>query len=124
MSMEERKKEFEQKVEAFRNVYPVEMIKDFCAYWTEHNEGGKKMRFEMEKIFNISRRLGTWKRNTERFSGVAPTATAYTPTKAKTTANEDEWVRRWYSKSKEDAEKPQPTKQGMGDLIRKKLYGK
>ena len=38
------------------------MLKEFFEYWTEHNEKGKKMRFEYSKNqpFNVSRRLATW----------------------------------------------------------------
>jgi len=46
--------------------YPKENLKDFYDYWSEHNEpvrSNTKMRFEMEKIFNIGRRLGTWFKN-------------------------------------------------------------
>jgi hypothetical protein len=37
-------------------------------YWTEHNPGGKKMRFEMQKVFDIHRRILTWKRNQTNFN--------------------------------------------------------
>ena len=38
------------------------MLSDFFEYWTEHGEKDKKMRFEKEKSFGISRRLSTWLR--------------------------------------------------------------
>lgn len=40
----------------------LEIIK-FKNYWTEKNPGGKKERWEMQKVFDPSRRLGTWFRN-------------------------------------------------------------
>ena len=39
------------------------MLKQFTDFWTESNEGGKKMRFEMQQTFDISRRLAKWKSN-------------------------------------------------------------
>jgi hypothetical protein len=45
------------------------MLIEFRDYWTEHNDNGKKMRFEYAKNqpFNVSRRLATWsKRNQEK----------------------------------------------------------
>jgi len=62
-SIEERSAAFYQKLAAFVDVYGKEMTREFYNYWTEHNEGGKKMRFELAKNqpFNITRRLITWK---------------------------------------------------------------
>ena len=64
--LEERKKSFQHYCQEFISVeYKMELVENFVDYWTEHNEGGKKMRFEMAKNqpFNIKRRLATWKRN-------------------------------------------------------------
>ena len=36
------------------------MLNKFCDYWTELNRSETKMRFEMEKTFEISKRLATW----------------------------------------------------------------
>ena len=47
-----------------------EMLNDFYYYWTEMNEGGRKMRFEKEKVFDVKRRLMTWKRNSVKFGTV------------------------------------------------------
>ena len=40
----------------------------FVSYWTEPNASGKKQRWQLEKTFDVKRRLGTWLRNTSRFS--------------------------------------------------------
>jgi len=40
-----------------------EQINNFIYYWTESNEGGKKMKFEMQKTFDIKRRLVKWRDN-------------------------------------------------------------
>ena len=40
-----------------------EEVRKFYEYWTEHGDNDKKMRFEKEKTFGISRRLKTWNNN-------------------------------------------------------------
>ena len=39
------------------------ILKDFVMYWTESNENGNKMKFEMQKTFDINRRLQRWVKN-------------------------------------------------------------
>jgi hypothetical protein len=64
----ERKIEFGQKVKVYSNKYPEPMLRDFFYYWTERNEKGQKMRFEMEKVFDIKRRLATWNSRQKTFT--------------------------------------------------------
>lgn len=68
LTLDERIQEFTNKVTKIGHNLSKELLTEFIDYWTEHNEGGIKARWEMQKIFNISRRLGTWKRNSERFN--------------------------------------------------------
>lgn len=49
------------------NGFPESMKEDFVNYWTEANPKGK-MRFEFQKIFEISRRLATWKKNADKIA--------------------------------------------------------
>lgn len=56
---------FKEKLKPYLDKYGRGMLNDFYMYWTEHNEHGKKMRYEMQKTFDIPRRLATWKRNDE-----------------------------------------------------------
>lgn len=48
--------------------YGKELVRDFYDYWREKNASGKKMRFEMEKVFNIEMRIGRWARNNKKFA--------------------------------------------------------
>ena len=74
MELEERKKSFYQKVGTiYSDFYKKELLLEFCEYWTEHNEGGKKMRFEMQKVFDLNRRVKTWYRNSIKFNGQSVT---------------------------------------------------
>ena len=42
--------------------------KDFFEYWTEHGTNDKKMRFEKEKSFGMSRRVSNWLKNKNKFT--------------------------------------------------------
>lgn len=44
-------------------------MKKFTAYWTEPNGSGKKERWELEKTFEVRRRLATWISNATRRQG-------------------------------------------------------
>jgi len=41
----------------------------FVSYWTEKNKSGTQGRWEMQKTFEVKRRLGTWFRNIQEFKG-------------------------------------------------------
>jgi hypothetical protein len=43
-------------------------VKAFKNYWSEKNRSGTKQRWEMEKTFELSRRLSTWFRNAQKFN--------------------------------------------------------
>lgn len=43
-------------------------IDKFVSYWTELNPSGTKQRWQMEKTFEIQRRLATWFRNVRNFN--------------------------------------------------------
>lgn len=60
--LESRKQAFKLKVIDYKNSYCIDMLKDFFEYWSEHGENDRKMRFEKQKSFGISRRLSTWKK--------------------------------------------------------------
>lgn len=70
-NIEVRKQEFINSVNSFKE-YPESTLTAFCEYWTEHNEGGLKMRFEMEKVFDKARRLKTWTSKQNKFSKPSP----------------------------------------------------
>lgn len=67
-SLDERKLSFKNSLEPFLAEYGKVMLNAFFKYWTEKNENGKKMRFESERFFEISKRLITWKNNEIKFN--------------------------------------------------------
>lgn len=65
-STEERAKIFMGKIAESIDIYPKDMLRAFYDYWTEMNEGGRKMRFEMEKVFDLKKRLKKWSDNNNK----------------------------------------------------------
>ena len=62
-----RKQDFRTSISKFikdnPNKYPKQLYIDFEEYWSEHGDKDKKMRFEKEKTFGLSRRLSSWSKN-------------------------------------------------------------
>ena len=56
-------------VSAFKELYSVEMLEAFVDYWTEPNKSKTKLRYELQKTFDVSRRLKTWSKNESKFGG-------------------------------------------------------
>jgi len=42
---------------------------EFLDYWTEMNPGGRKQRWELERVFDLKRRYQTWLKNHKRWTG-------------------------------------------------------
>jgi hypothetical protein len=61
ISIIDRKLKFYDTLKPFLETYDRDLIRAFYDYWTEHGEKDKKMRFEKEKSFGLSRRLANWK---------------------------------------------------------------
>lgn len=62
-SLDERKKEFQLSIQPYVNEYGAENCNDFYEYWTEPGRSGTKMRFEMQKTWDVKRRLQRWCKN-------------------------------------------------------------
>lgn len=58
---------FLMEVSAFKELYSVEMLEAFIDYWTEPNKSKTKLRYELQKTFDIARRLKTWSKNESKF---------------------------------------------------------
>mgnify|MGYP003148600101 CR=1 FL=1 len=48
--------------------FNIDLKENFCQYWCERNSSKTKMRFEMEKIFDIKKRLARWKSNDSKWN--------------------------------------------------------
>jgi hypothetical protein len=58
--IEIRSEDFKNSIKPFIEKYSVEMCRAFFEYWSEPNPSKTKMRFELQKTWEISRRLNTW----------------------------------------------------------------
>ncbi len=63
LNLSKRKNNFMESLRPFVEVYGADMINDFYSYWTEPNKSGTKMRYELEKTWDVKRRLSRWANN-------------------------------------------------------------
>lgn len=61
--IEGRSHDFYQEVAKYIEKYTPETLRSFFDYWSEPNPSKTKMRFEMERTWDLSRRLSYWARN-------------------------------------------------------------
>ncbi len=66
--LEGRKRDFYNTLIPFVSQYGKEMVREFFDYWTEPNKSNTRMRFELERTWEISRRLALWVRRDNQFS--------------------------------------------------------
>lgn len=55
-----RKNSFYQSLIPYVGKYPKDMIRAFFDYWSELNKSETKMRYELEKTWELPKRLATW----------------------------------------------------------------
>ena len=66
--IEERKLKFASTLEPFKNSYSRDLLNAFYKYWTEPNKSNTKFRQELERTWEISRRLETWAARDKSFT--------------------------------------------------------
>ncbi|MFZ1789953.1 MAG: hypothetical protein WAT92_16670, partial [Saprospiraceae bacterium] len=74
--IEERKKAFGFSLKEFDKTYPKDMLTAFFRYWSEKNKSGTKMKWELEKTFELSLRLSNWAAREKGFDNTKPQAKA------------------------------------------------
>lgn len=75
IDIELRKTSFASTLEPFLKIYGRNMLNEFFKYWTEPNKSNTKFRAELEKTWDVERRLETWARNDKNFK--PPTKLGY-----------------------------------------------
>ncbi len=65
---ETKQNNFYNQIAEYKDKYPKEMLRAFYDYWSEPNSCKSKMKFELEKTFEIKRRLEYWSRNDKQFN--------------------------------------------------------
>lgn len=58
MNLSERDKTFKEAV--LKQPFPPDIQEEFYMYWTEPNKSGTKMKFELERTWDLSRRMKRW----------------------------------------------------------------
>ena len=66
--LKERKEDFYNTLIPFVAKYGKEMVRAFFDYWSEPNKSNSKMRYELERTWDLSRRLGTWASRDNQFN--------------------------------------------------------
>ncbi len=61
--LEARKQAFIEELRKYQGKYSNDLLNMFFTYWSEANKSFTKMRFEMQKTFQIDLRLKTWYNN-------------------------------------------------------------
>jgi len=69
LPINEREINFMNCCSPFVNDFSKETVRAFFDYWSEKNNSGKKMKWELQQTFEISKRLSTWKRKEKDFTG-------------------------------------------------------
>lgn len=59
-TLPKRQEDFYESLIPYVGRYGKEMVRVFFDYWTEPNKSRSKMRFELEKTWDLGRRLATW----------------------------------------------------------------
>lgn len=63
-----RRANFRNEVYQYNNEYHEDMLNSFLMYWGEKTISGHKMKWELQKTFEIRLRLRKWKENQTKFS--------------------------------------------------------
>lgn len=71
-SYKKRDELFKNEISEFKDIHSSEMLRGFYSYWSEPNKSKTKMRFEMQKTWDLKRRLNTWASRNNDFKKTAP----------------------------------------------------
>ena len=66
--LNERKEDFYNSLIPYVTQYGKDMVRAFFDYWSEPNKSNSKMRFELERTWDLARRLGTWASRENQFN--------------------------------------------------------
>lgn len=67
LHLSKRKNDFKESLKPFVEIFGADMMNDFFSYWTEPNKSNTKMRYELEKTWDIKRRLSRWANNNIKY---------------------------------------------------------
>ncbi len=61
--IEANKQKFIKDLEPYVSIYGRDMVNDFFKYWSELNQSQTKMKFQLEKTWQLNLRLERWSKN-------------------------------------------------------------
>ena len=67
-TIEQRKQAFYELLLPYREQYDASLLERFFSYWTEANKSNTKLRFELERTFEVGKRLARWASNDNNFN--------------------------------------------------------
>lgn len=67
LSLISRKQKFEDEIRLFCFQYTEDTLNRFFIYWSEEDQKGNKMRFELQKTWNLEGRLNMWQKKSDEF---------------------------------------------------------
>jgi len=67
-NIKDRKLKFSETLKPFLEIYGKDLLNDFYFYWAEETHSNKKLKYELQKTWNLAGRLRTWKKNIKIFS--------------------------------------------------------
>lgn len=67
-SLDERKEAFGLAIQPYVQRFGRAMCLDFFYYWSEPSQSGERMKFELEKTWDLARRLTYWQRNADKWA--------------------------------------------------------
>jgi len=76
--IDSRKLKFASTLQPFLPKYGKDLLNNFYRYWTEPNKSNTKFRQELEKTWDLERRLETWVNNEKEFNKTKSTPTVLT----------------------------------------------
>jgi hypothetical protein len=56
----------EEQMQPFKNEYSASILREFWLYWSQKTKSGKE-RWQLEKVFDLPKRLETWKRKEDKW---------------------------------------------------------
>ena len=76
-NIKERESLFQKTLLPFYAEYSKDAVDEFFNYWSEPNQSKTKMKFELEKTWDLSRRLKTWQKNQLKWNKQKTTSNTY-----------------------------------------------
>lgn len=66
--LEKKQKSFYESLVPYVSIYGKELIRAFYDYWSEPNKSHTKIRMELERTWDVKRRLATWAKNSANYA--------------------------------------------------------